>query len=340
MESLGFDFRQRAVLQTLTEDVVKTSEIEGEILDAEQVRSSISRRLGIEEGGLPPTDRRVEGVVELMLDATGRYDEPLTGQRIFGWHAALFPTGRSGIRRIRTGAWRDDQTGPMQVVSGPIGGERVHYEAPEAPRLGAEMSRFLSWINAPSEEDAVLTASLAHLWFVTIHPLDDGNGRVARALADLLLARSEQSRDRFYSMSAQIRRERSAYYEVLERTQKGTLNVTEWMGWFLGCMDRALEGAEDTLSSVLRKARFWESASTASLNERQRAMLNRLLDGFEGKLTTSKWAKIAKCSQDSALRDIADLVEQRLLVRGEAGGRSTSYRLLSEATARSQEPGG
>ncbi len=327
MESLGFDLRQQAVLRTLTEDVVKSSEIEGETLDAEQVRSSIARRLCMDVGGLKQGDREVEGVVEMMLDATRHYDQPLTAERLLAWHASLFPTGRSGMRRIKAGAWRDDAKGPMQVVSGPIGRERVHFEAPAAKRLDREMAALLAWFNAPAETDEVLKAGLAHLWFVTIHPLDDGNGRVARALADILLARSEQSPQRFYSMSAQIRQDRAAYYEILERTQKGALDVSAWMRWFLQCLGRAIDGAQETLGTVLSKARFWESIRALPLNERQRMMLNRLLDGFEGKLTTSKWAKLAKCSQDTALRDIADLVEGGILVRSKAAGRSTSYRL-------------
>ena len=327
MESLGLDLRQQAVLRTLTEEVVKTSEIEGEKLDAEQVRSSIARRLGLDAAGLRQPDREIEGIVEMMLDATRHYDQPLTAERLFAWHASLFPTGRSGMRRIRAGAWRDDTTGPMQVVSGPIGRERVHFEALAASRLDHEISVFLDWFNAPAETDNVLKAALAHLWFVTMHPLDDGNGRVARAIADMLLARSEQSSQRFYSMSAQIRHERADYYKVLERTQKDTLDVTLWMQWFLRCLGRAIEGAQETLATVIRKARFWETVRTVPLNERQRMILNRLLDGFEGKLTTSKWARIAKCSQDTALRDISGLLTHDILARGDAGGRSTSYEI-------------
>lgn len=327
MEGLGFRLREEAELKTLTEDVLRSSEIEGERLDAEQVRSSIARRLGMDIGGLKPADRNVEGVVEMMLDATRHYDRPLTAERLFGWHASLFPAGRSGLSRIRVGAWRDDRTGPMEVVSGPIGRERVHYEAPAAARIGREMRVFLAWFNRGTEIDAVLKAALAHLWFVTIHPFDDGNGRIARAIADMTLARSEESPQRFYSMSAQIRQERNAYYDMLERTQKGTLDVTPWMEWFLGCLDRAIAGAQTTLATVLHKARFWERAAAVPLNERQRATLNRLLDGFEGKLTTSKWAKLAKCSQDTALRDILELVERGILVRNPGGGRSTSYAL-------------
>src|SRR5215467_8268043 len=257
MGALGFDLRQEAVLQTLTADVLKSSEIEGEKLDAEQVRSSIARRLGMDVGGLKATDRNVEGVVEMMLDATRHYDQPLTADRLFAWHAALFPTGRSGMRKIRIGAWRDDRDGPMQVASGPIGKERVHFEAPAAPRLDNEMNAFLNWFNSSTDNDPVIKASLAHLWFVTIHPFDDGNGRIACAIADMALARSENSPRRFYSMSAQIRQERNDYYGILEQTQKGTMDITAWMDWFLGCLGRAIDAARGTLSAVLAKARFW-----------------------------------------------------------------------------------
>ncbi|MGD0520841.1 MAG: Fic family protein [Terracidiphilus sp.] len=328
MEALGFPSRQEAVLKTLTEDVLKSSEIEGEKLDPGQVRSSIARRLGIDIGGLKAVDRNVEGVVEMMLDATRRYDEPLTAERLFVWHTALFPSGRSGMKRIRVGQWRDDSKGPMQVVSGPVGRERVHYQAPAAARLDAEMAAFLRWFNSSNETDWVVKAALAHLWLVTIHPFEDGNGRIARAVADMALSRSEQSSQRFYSMSAQIRLERDAYYDVLERTQKGSLDVTRWMEWFLECLGDAIEGAQSTLAGVLGKARFWEFAVEFPFNERQRLVLNRLLDGFEGKLTTVKWAKLAKCSHDTALRDIAALVEGGILVRSEQGGRSTSYELV------------
>jgi Fic family protein len=327
MEALGFDLRAEAVLATLTEDVLKSSEIEGKILDKDQVRSSIARRLGMDIGALAPADRHIEGMVEMMLDATRKYAEPLTDERLFTWHAALFPTGRSGMTKIIVGAWRDDDSGPMRVVSGPIGRERVHYEAPSAPRLEAEMSVFLKWFNDEAVLDPGLKAALAHLWFVTIHPFDDGNGRIARAIADMTLARSEQSAQRFYSLSAQIRLERTAYYDILEATQKGDLNVTAWLEWFLCCLDRAIEGAEVTLFGVLRKARFWEANKSQPLNERQRKVINRLLESFEGKLTSSKWATLTKSSPDTALRDITDLVKRGILVRDAGGGRSTSYSL-------------
>jgi len=330
MQDLGFDLRREAQLNTLTEDVVRSSEIEGEKLDSDQVRSSIARRLGMEVGGLVPADRDVEGVVEMMLDATTHYARPLTADRIFGWHAALFPTGRIGLQKITVGNWRDDSGGPMQVVSGPIGRQRVHYEAPPAARVPEEMDRFLSWFEAPGKIDPLLIAGLAHVWFVTIHPFDDGNGRIARAIADMALAHSEQSTQRFYSMSAQIRRERSKYYTTLERTQKGDLDVTSWQEWFLSCLHRAIEGSQDTLSSVLKKARFWERFAQQLLNERQVEVLNRLLDNFEGKLTTSKWAKLTKSSQDTAYRDILDLVERGALRKDSGGGRSTSYSLAMD----------
>jgi len=330
MEGLGFALQKEAELETLMLDVLKSSEIEGEYLNPGQVRSSIARRLGMDAGGAEPADRQVEGVVEMMLDATQNLAAPLSADRLFAWHAALFPTGRSGMRKLIVGAWRDDSTGPMQVVSGPVGREDVHYEAPAARRLDAEMSRFIAWANEDDPTDAVLRAALAHLWFVTIHPFDDGNGRVARAIADWQLARSENSAQRFYSMSAQIRHERNDYYDVLERTQKGTLDITPWLQWFLGCLGRAFVGTQTTLAAVLRKARFWERAAGLSLNDRQRAMLNRLLDGFEGKLTTQKWARLARSSHDTALRDIQGLIDRGLLKKDAGGGRSTSYSLSEE----------
>lgn len=327
MESLGFPLRSEAVLQTLTQEVLKSSEIEGEILDKNQVRSSLARRLGIDIGALAPVDREVEGVVEMMLDATQHYEKPLTQERLFGWHAALFPTGRSGISKITVGAWRDDKSGPMQVVSGSIGRERVHYEAPAATRLDKEIEAFLDWFNAAGSIDPVLKAAIAHLWFVTIHPFDDGNGRIARAIADMALARSEQSPQRFYSMSAQIRQERNAYYDMLEAAQTAGLDITSWLQWFLGCLDRAFDRAESVLANVLRKARFWDQYGSAPINDRQRDMLNRLLDGFGGNLTSSKWATIEKCSQDTALRDIDGLLKRGILIKDQAGGRSTNYSL-------------
>jgi len=327
MEGLGFSLRQEAVLKTLTEDVLNSSEIEGETLDAEQVRSSIARRLGMDIGALKPAGREVEGVVEMMLDATRHYDQPLTAERLHAWHASLFPSGRSSMSRVVTGAWRDDHSGPMQVVSGPIGHERVQFETPAAARLNHEMRLFLDWFNAPPEIDEVVKAGQAHLWFVTMHPLDDGNGRTARAISDMALARSERSPQRFYSMSAQIRQERKAYYDVLEQTQKGSMDITPWMEWFLGCLGRAIDNAQAIVAVVLDKARFRDAIAAVPLNNRQRLMINRLLEGFEGKLTTSKWAMLAKCSQDTALRDILDLVQRGILERDAKGGRSTSYSL-------------
>jgi Fic family protein len=263
----------------------------------------------------------------MMLDATQKFDDPLTADRLFGWHAALFPTGRSGLSKIIVGAWRDEKSGPMQVVSGPYGREKVHYEAPAAGRLDTEMKSFLDWFNAADDSDPVLKAALAHLWFVTIHPFADGNGRIARAIADMSLARSEDSPQRFYSMSAQIQQERKDYYDILETMQKGDLDITPWLEWFLGCLDRAFDGAEKTLAAVFQKAEFWKKHAAAPLNERQRDILNRMLDGFEGKLTSSKWATIEKCSPDTALRDINELVDRGILRKDDGGGRSTSYSL-------------
>ena len=333
MAALGFEMRGQATLRMLTEDVLKTNEIEGEMLVPDQVRSSIGNRLGLEVGGLPAPDRNVDGAVELALDATRNYATPLTAERLLSWHAALFPTGRSGMRRIRVGQWRDNANGPMEVVSGPIGRQRIHYTAPPAERLGDEISRFLEWFEDTQSMEPVLTAGIAHFWFVTIHPFEDGNGRIARAIADMALARSEESPERFYSMSAQIRLERNAYYEILERTQKSGLDITDWQVWFLECLARAIENAQHTLAAVLTKARFWEAHARESLNQRQVKILNRLLDGFEGKLTSSKWAAVNLCSQDTANRDIRDLIDRDILVRGPAGGRSTSYELAAENAA-------
>ena len=327
MGALGFDLQNEALLNTLTEDLVKSSDIEGEVLNRDAVRSSIARRLGINIGGLAPADRYVEGMAEMMLDATQNYDVPLTEERLFNWHAALFPTGGRGIRRITVATWRDEEVEPMQVVSGPYGREKVHFEAPNAARLPDEIAAFLEWFKTPDNTDPVLRAGLAHLWFVTIHPFEDGNGRIARAIADMALARSESSPQRFYSMSAQIRRERDAYYDTLEHTQKGDLDVTNWLVWFLDCLDRAFLGADDLLSLVLNKARVWEQLREQSLNGRQRQVINRLLDGFEGKLTSGKWAKLTKTSSDTALRDITELIDLGVLRKNEGSGRSTSYNL-------------
>lgn len=331
MGALGFAMRNEAMLTTLTENVLKSSEIEGEYLDKDQVRSSLARRLGMDMAGLVPADRHVEGVVEMMLDATQNYTAPLTAERLFAWHAAMFPTGRSGMTPITVGAWRADENGPMQVVSGPIGREHVHYQAPPAPVLEREMATFIDWFGTELDIDPVLKAGIAHLWFVTIHPFEDGNGRIARAIADLALARSEGTAQRFYSMSAQIRAERKTYYDLLEATQRADLDITPWLEWFVDCLDRAFVGAKQTLASVLAKARFWDQHRDTPINDRQHKIINRLLNGFEGKLNTSKWAKIVKTSNDTALRDIQDLIEKGILVRNEGGGRSTSYALNDEA---------
>lgn len=330
VETYGFKFQEEASLNTLTLDVTKSSEIEGEVLEAEQVRSSIARRLGIDIGGLVAADRHVEGIVEMMLDATQQYQEVLSAERLFEWHSALFPTGRDRTHSIVVGAWRDNKKAdPMQVVSGASGKERVHFEAPDADRLDVEMNHFINWFNEATVIDPVIKAAIAHLWFVTIHPFDDGNGRIARALADMKLARADGTSSRFYSMSAQIRKDRNEYYYILESTQKGSLDITEWLTWFLKCLDRAISATEDTLGVVLRKAKFWDKHSQTSLNERQRMMLNKLFDGFEGKLNTSKWAKIAKTSQDTALRDVQDLVDKNILIKESNGGRSTAYVLVT-----------
>jgi len=328
MTALGFSVQNEANLQALTEDAVRTSEIEGQKVDAGQARSSIARRLGMDEKGLSSVHREVEGIAEVLTDAAGHYEAPLSESRLAGWHAALFPAGRSGMRKITPGAWRTDASGPMQVVSGPMGRENIHYEAPAANRLPDEMARFIEWFNADQRMDKVLAAALAHFWFVTIHPFEDGNGRIARAIADMMLARSEKSPRRFYSMSSQIQRERNAYYEILERSQKSSLDITPWMVWFLGCFNRAVEASEEILESVLFKARFWEAHAGESFNERQKTVILMLLGDFKGGLTSSKWAKLAKCSQDTALRDITDLVSREILQKDEAGGRSTNYHLL------------
>lgn len=331
MEGLGFTFQDEATLKNLTLDVLKSSEIEGEVLDPEQVRSSVARRLGMEVAGLVPADRDVEGIVDMMLDATQCYDAPLSEDRLFGWHAALFPTGRSSMTKIVVGAWRDNsKEDPMQVVSGPMGRETVHFQAPDSDRLQTEMEAFLDWFNSAAQLDPVIKAAVAHLWFVTIHPFDDGNGRIARAIMDMLLARADKNRRRFYSMSAQIRNERKAYYQILEETQKGLLDITEWLQWFLLCLDRALAVTDNTLAEVMRKAKFWDRAATKTVNDRQKLMLNKMLDGFKGNVTSSKWAIINKVSQDTATRDLQDLVERGLLAKEPAGGRSTAYVLIEE----------
>lgn len=326
LADVGMALRDEASLAVLTEDVVQTSAIEGETLNVASVRSSVARRLGVDIGALAPADRHVDGIVDMVLDATGNATSPLTTERLFGWHAALFPTGYSGISQIRTGQWRDDATGPMQVISGSVGREKIHFEALPARRLDAEMAHFLTWVNITTPtEPALVRAGLGHLWFVTLHPFDDGNGRIARALGDLLLTRADGSPQRFYSLSAQIQRERKAYYDILERTEKGGMDVTAWLEWFLDELLEAVEQAHISVDQVLAKAKFWQWAATIPMNERQIKVLNRLLDGFEGKLTTRKWAAIAKCSQDTALRDITELLQHNVLQKTAAGGRSTHY---------------
>ncbi len=329
MRALGLKAREEASLRSLTDEVVKSSAIEGEALDEEQVRSSLAKRLGLDAAGLAPAERDVEGVVEMMIDATQNHDAPLTQERLFAWHGALFPTGRSGLSRITVAGWRDDAKGPMQVVSGPIGRTRVHYQAPVAAAMPGEVAAFLKWAESRDERlDPVVKAALAHLWFVTVHPFDDGNGRIARAIAELMLARADRSGFRFYSMSAQIRLERSHYYDLLEATQKGSMDVTGWLRWFLQCLGRAFDRADQAMGDVFEKARFWEAARDMPLNARQSKVANRLLDGFDGKMTSSKWAALAKCSPDTAARDIAGMVEFGLMTRGPGGGRSTHYELV------------
>lgn len=329
MDALGFKLREEAHLRILTKEVICTSEIEGEHLNPNTVRSSVARRLGIEIGALAPSDRLVDGVVDMIIDATSHYEKKLTKERLFGWHAALFPTGYSGMTKIKIGSWRDDATGPMQVVSGALGRERVHYEAPPASKLNQEMKIFLTWFEKQSAKlDSILMAGHAHLWFETLHPFGDGNGRIGRALSDMLLARAEKAPCCFYSLSAQIQRERKEYYRMLEYAQHNSLNDTEWLRWFLGCLERAVDHAEETLATILVKARFWNHWSGTALNKRQIQLINQLLDGFEGKLTSSKWAKITKCSPDTGLRDIQELLTHGILEKEAAGGRSTSYQIL------------
>ena len=329
MRNLGLGQSDEATLATLASDVLKSSEIEGEMLDPDTVRSSLARRLGIPSGAIHQQDMQVEGIVSMVLDATQNFSEPLSDERLFNWHSGLFPTGYSGDFRILLGTWRDDASGPMQVVSGPLGHEKVHYEAPPAGRMPKEMSSFLDWFNKTQNLDPFVKAGLAHLWFVTLHPFEDGNGRIGRAVSDMVMAQSEKSKQRFYSLSAQIRKDRENYYRLLERTQKDSLDVTDWLEWFLSALLRALEGAESLLDEVLLKARFWQHWAETSLNSRQIELLNRLLDGFDGNLTNRKWAVIAKCSSDTALRDITELLDKGVLTKAAAGGRSTYYQLKS-----------
>jgi len=330
MESLGFNLQNEAYLETLTIDILKSNEIEGVVLNKEEVRSSIARRLGIDVGGLPPINRNIEGIVDMMFDATKNFDKALTKKRLFDWHYAMFPMGRSGMFEIVVGDWRKDLKGPMQVVSGAFGKEKVHYEAPPAKVMDSEMVIFLDWFNSKTDIDLVLKASIAHLWFVTLHPFEDGNGRITRAITDMLLARSDGLSQRFYSMSSQIQKERKSYYSILEKTQKGKLDITEWINWFLNILQKAITNSEDTLALVINKHKFWNTYGSEIKNERQKKILNILLEGFAGNLTTSKWANISKCSQDTALRDIQDLIDKGILIKSNSGGRSTKYELTTE----------
>jgi len=329
MEALGFKLRNEAVLETLTLEVIKSSEIEGQILNLDQVRSSIARRLGMDIPGLVPADRNVDGIVEMMLDATQNFNKSMTVDRLFGWHSALFPSGRSGMYKIIIGKWRDDSTGPMQVVSGAMGKEKIHYQAPPVNQLGKEMEVFFEWFNHEQNTDLVLKAGIAHLWFVTLHPFEDGNGRISRAISDMLPARSDEQSYRFYSMSTQIRKERNSYYDMLEKTQRGTLDITNWLEWFLNCLLHAIENSDTLLEKVIFKHFFWVKHAKSIINERQRKILNLLLDGFDGQVNTTKWAKTGKCSQDTALRDIQDLIDKGIMAKCESGGRSTNYELIT-----------
>ena len=327
MSALGFDLKNSAMLDALTADITKSSEIEGEILNVDQVRSSVARHLGIEIEGLPEADRYIDGVVQVMIDATQNYMQPLTAERFFNWHAALFPTGRSGVYKIAVADWRQGAE-PMQVISGAMGKEKIHYQAPDSDHVPYQMKLFLEWVNGNQKIDPVLKAAIAHLWFVTIHPFDDGNGRISRTITDLFLARADEMPHRFYSMSAEIRKQRKRYYEMLEKTQKGSLDITNWLEWFLDCLEAALLDTEKSISTILQKAAFWDKYRLVSMNERQIKMVNLFWDGFDGKLTSSKWAKITKCSPDTALRDIQDLITKGVFRKTDEGGRSTNYELV------------
>ncbi|MCB0735998.1 MAG: Fic family protein [Bacteroidetes bacterium] len=332
MEGIGFELRSEAVLKNVTDDVLKSSEIEGELLNPEEVRSSVARRLGMEISGLPEASKTVEGVVEMMMDATQNYLAPLSKNRLCNWHAALFPTGRSGMYKITVANWRKDQNGPMQVVSGPFGREKVHFEAPPAHQLEKEMNKFISWFNEDDKMEPVIKSAVAHLWFITIHPFDDGNGRIARAIADCQLARADRTNQRFYSMSSQIMHAKNGYYNCLEYTQKGNLDITQWLVWYLERLLDALNATSQSLSNILQKAKFWEHHQNTQFNNRQTMMINKLLGDFEGKLTSSKWAKMTKVHRDTALRDLQDLVKKHVLKDTEEGGRNTNYMLILPET--------
>lgn len=333
MKTLGFSFSARANLENLAAEVVKSSAIEGTIFDPDAVRSSIARKLGMPCEKDMPTSRAVEGAVDVLLDATRNFEVPLTAERLLSWQAALFPTGRSGLQKILVGAWRTPEMDPMRVISGPISREhirrkQIHFEAPPAERLSHEVAEFLRWFEATDEIDLVVRAGIAHFWFVTIHPFEDGNGRVSRAIADLALARAEGSALRFYSMSTQIEQEKRDYYDALEKAQKGSLDITGWLEWFLGCFERAVASALREVERVLRKSARWEKISQrVEPNERQRKVLNALLDAGEEEFSTSRYAKIAGVSLDTALRDIKELLRAEVVFVGSARGRSTNYRL-------------
>jgi len=327
MEAIGFELQQEAIQNILTQEAMKTSKIVGEIFDDAAVRSSLSRHLGMEVGGLSPSNRIIDGIVEVVLDATENYSDPLTKERLCRWHSSLFPTGMSGLAKIETGAWRSPSKDPMQVISGPIGGEEIHFEAPPSEKIEAEIDRFLSWFNSDQSVDPLIKAGIAHFWFVTIHPFEDGNGRIGRAILEMGLARADDSATRYFSFSSQIEKERMSYYEALKRSQSGSIDISIFLTWYLNCLKQAIGSALNILSEVLFRSQFWGRFATEDLNERQILMLNRVLDGFEGKLTSSKWAKITRSSQDTAHRDITDLVDRGILTKSAAGGRSTSYLL-------------
>lgn len=325
MSNMGFDMQETADLQIQTANIIKSSEIEGEKLNPQEVRSSIAKRLGLNVAGQINVKRSIDGIVEMHLDAIKDYEQPLTKQRLCAWHALLFPEGYSGMRKIQAGKFRTDAEGPMQVVSGGYGHETIHFQAPAADLLKSNIKDFLHWFNGKPNEDLLIMAAIAHLWFVTLHPFDDGNGRIARCIADIMLARSDKQHNRYYSMSTQIQLERKEYYDILEATQKGSLDITAWLLWFLNCLNRSIINADDALKFILNKAKFWEQHASQQLNHRQIKTINLLFDGFSGKLTSSKWAKINKCSQDTAARDIQDLINKHILIKSEEGGRSTNY---------------
>lgn len=335
LSTLGFELNIEAQLNAVTLEVIKTSEIEGETLNNEQVRSSVARHLGIDAANITPSTREIDALVEMMLEASFHYKKPLLLVDLLAWHRALFPEGYSGLYNIKSGELRDDSKGAMQVVSGAYGREQVHFVAPKAERLALELDNFLLWYNKQQDDlDLVIKAGIAHLWFVTLHPFDDGNGRLTRALTERMLAQSDSSQQRFYSMSAQILKQRNEYYNILERTQKRDNDITEWLVWFLQTLEQALLSAEQTTNKIIEKASFWQSHRQQALNSRQVKMLNILLTDFYGTLTTKKWAIMTKCSADTALRDINDLISKGMLIKSNASGRSTNYEVVLTSSSK------